>query len=206
MANQAQVNEELARLVKDTLKGKAISPGAASNSPAGRRSVAHKTSPAKGGTEVMRPPLRTYKRRRALTSSAIRDDPTYVPPVTPPSNDDTGSFYYTRSNKRGTTSAKKSSGTSRRGKRNLFPTNKGPPGIPPPDSSYLTSSPDRLRGYVDAMNFLQVRSRDTSRWVDEIGATLPSGITMTFRPTEDMNIVGLELAAAAYIFCPHLNQ
>ncbi|MED6225271.1 hypothetical protein PIB30_092110 [Stylosanthes scabra] len=29
---------------------------------------------------------------------------------------------------------------------------------------------------------------------------------MTFRPTEDMRIVGLDLAAAAYIFLPHMDQ
>ncbi|MED6164717.1 hypothetical protein PIB30_092824 [Stylosanthes scabra] len=157
---------------------------------------------------VKAPPItRTYQRRRGKSAMESTTDPTYVPESTPLSSLEQGTFHFTRSNKRSTPSSRrKRSETMSTGKRKLFPLNKGPPGIPPPDKSYITSSSDHCRYYAEQQNFLQTRSLDTSRWAKASGSTLPTSITMTFRPTEDMRIVGLDLAAAAYIFLPHMDQ
>ncbi|MED6169999.1 hypothetical protein PIB30_026455 [Stylosanthes scabra] len=108
-------------------------------------------------------------------------DPTYVPDSTHISSSEHGTFHFTRSNKRSTPSSRcQRSGTTSTGKHKMFPLNK-----------------DTLFGH---------KSLGKENRVYLVEGKLLSSITMTFIPTEDMQIVGLDLAAAAYVFLPHMNQ
>ncbi|QHN82986.1 Ulp1 protease family, carboxy-terminal domain protein [Arachis hypogaea] len=60
--------------------------------------------------------------------------------------------------------------------------------------------------YAEQQNFLQIRHVDRSQWGKEIGKNIPRGMPLTFFPTKDMKIVGLDLCVAAYIFNTKLDQ
>ncbi|MED6132607.1 hypothetical protein PIB30_020617 [Stylosanthes scabra] len=90
-------------------------------------------SPVVGSNFVAATPSR-------LRSAPAKDKgPPEAPSITRTSEN--GTFNFKRSNKKGTPSSRcKTYESVSTGKRKLFPLNKGPPGIPPPDRSYITSS------------------------------------------------------------------
>ncbi|MED6225270.1 hypothetical protein PIB30_092109 [Stylosanthes scabra] len=129
---------------------------AGNNSAAGATPSRQHDVSGKEKDAVKAPPItQSYHRRRGKSAMESTADPTYVPESTPLSSSEQGTFHFTRSNKRSTPSSRrKRSETMSTGKRKLFPLNKGPLGIPPPDKSYITSSSDRCRYYAEQQNFL----------------------------------------------------
>ncbi|MED6196127.1 hypothetical protein PIB30_044393 [Stylosanthes scabra] len=75
-------------------------------------------------------------------------------------------------------------------------------------SGYIISNEIPIRLYPELhQNFLQVRHVDNySKWAKEIGTFVPHNMTLTFYPTLDMHIEGIDLYAAAFIFNEHLDQ
>ncbi|MED6124060.1 hypothetical protein PIB30_055473 [Stylosanthes scabra] len=176
----------------DSTLGPVNSPIVDSSSPAAVQSGAKVASPSVPKGNPGRPPLKTYKRRRVTHKSDWKRDCV---------------FYFTRSNNRkGKLSLSKGSCSAKKGKRALFATHNKAVCIPPLEKDYVSSSSHRCWMYMESQNFLQVHRPDTSRWASEIGSDVPAGMPLTFTPTDDMQIVGLDLAAAAYVFKPQGDQ
>ncbi|XP_057723617.1 uncharacterized protein LOC130939535 [Arachis stenosperma] len=201
--NQKLLNEEYVELVKEMINQQALSPHIGSNSPKARKTTMTEGTIGKsGGT------LRTYKRKKNATPTTTGTDPDYLPIPTPPSSPEGSTFRLKRRNKQrrsGSTPAPK--GETPKGKRKLF--NSGSisrVGQSKGEKTHITSSSIPAVQYAEQQNFLQIRHVDRSQWGKEIGKNIPRGMPLTFFPTKDMKIVGLDLCVAAYIFNTKLDQ
>ncbi|XLR36131.1 hypothetical protein S83_064031 [Arachis hypogaea] len=100
-----------------------------------------------------------------------------------------------------------SKGETPKGRRKLFNTGSvSGVGQSKGEKTHITSSSIPAVQYVEQQNFLQIRHVDRSQWGKEIGKNIARGMSLTFFPTKDMKILGLDLCAAAYIFNTKLDQ
>ncbi|QHO24448.1 Ulp1 protease family, carboxy-terminal domain protein [Arachis hypogaea] len=74
------------------------------------------------------------------------------------------------------------------------------------EKTHISSSSIPTVQYAKQQNFLQIRHVDRSQWRKEIGKNISRGMPLTFFPTKDVKIVGLDLCVAAYIFNTKLDQ
>ncbi|QHO27711.1 hypothetical protein HN51_024657 [Arachis hypogaea] len=207
VANQGQFNESVMGMLKQALDPRVDSPVIGSNSPHAIQSNMKAFPKASITTNDAKRTTHAYKMRKTSTRTTSKEDPDYVPTATPLTSSDNGSFHFIRRHIRSKSSGKKGSrGILRKGKRILFDSSTDRNEGLNKDRSYVTTSTDRIMLTSDCPNFLQQRCIDPSPWENEIGPLVPEGMPMTFVPTNDMKILGVDLATAAYIFSPVMDQ
>ncbi|XLS75775.1 hypothetical protein HN51_032640 [Arachis hypogaea] len=207
VANQGQFNESVMGMLKQALDPRVDSSVIGSNSPHAMQSNMKAFPKASITTNDAKRTTHAYKMRKTSTRTTSREDPNYVPTATPLTSSDNGSFHFIRRHIRSKSSGKKGSrGILRKGKRILFDSSTDRNEGLNNDRSYVTTSTDRIMLTSDRPNFLQQRCIDPSPWANEIGPLVPEGMPMTFVPTNDMKILGVDLATAAYIFSPVMDQ
>ncbi|QHN96086.1 Putative ubiquitin-like-specific protease 1B [Arachis hypogaea] len=152
--------------------------------------------------------LRTYKQRKTRTKNNRNDDPDYDPKLNHITNSDDGSFKFSRGKGKKKVSFKTAmSKSSPRGRRNLFPASMSSRGCHGPKSSYVMNTTVKIaRARNLQQKFMLHRNLDSSFMAGDIGKTIPKGMPVSFQPTLDMEIEGLHLAIAAYIFNTKLDQ
>ncbi|KAL4299929.1 hypothetical protein AHAS_Ahas17G0150000 [Arachis hypogaea] len=201
--NQKLLNEEYVKLVKEMINQQSVSPHIGSNSPKVR-----KTTMTEGTIEKNGATLRTYKRKKNTTPTTIGIDPDYLPIPTPPSSPEGGTFRLKRRNKQrrsGSTPAPK--GETPKGKRKLF--NSGSifgVGQSKGEKTHITSSSIPAVQYAEHKTSCRFAMSIGASGGRRLGKNIPRGMSLTFFPTKDMKIVGLDLCAAAYIFNMELDQ
>ncbi|XP_057729401.1 uncharacterized protein LOC130944853 isoform X2 [Arachis stenosperma] len=88
-----------------------------------------------------------------------------------------------------------------RGRRNLFPASMISTGCDDPHSSYVTNTTVKIaRARALQQKFMQLRHLDSNFMAEDLGSKIPKGMPVSFQPTPDMEINGLHLATASYIF------
>ncbi|MED6111879.1 hypothetical protein PIB30_056364 [Stylosanthes scabra] len=193
-------------VLKDALKEKETSPIVGSNSAHGGYNPATQVT-----ASCTRRVTRSSKRANTTPTSDGSDDSDYLPIPTPPTSPEEATFVGKRSNTKSSRSSHPGEVQPRARNRRLFSGKQKEPdgkrlrrhGA----SRYLISSEIPVRLYPDLhLNFLQVQHIDNSQWVKEIGKVVPRGMALTFYPTRDMRIEGLDLCAAAFIFNNYLDQ
>ncbi|KAL4275242.1 hypothetical protein AHAS_Ahas20G0087600 [Arachis hypogaea] len=167
------------------------------------------------GTTITEPPnkkekprIRTYKRRNTRNKSNTNDDPDYLPKLNHISNLNNGLFKFSRSKGKPNISLKTATPKSGyRGMRNLFPTSMISPGCYGPTSSYVTNTTVKIaRARNLQQKFMLHRNLDSSFMAEDVGKIIPKGMPVSFQPNVDMEIEGLHLPTAAYIFNTTLDQ
>ncbi|KAL1335195.1 hypothetical protein AAHE18_11G230300 [Arachis hypogaea] len=74
-------------------------------------------------------------------------------------------------------------------------------GCDEPHCSCVTNTIVKIaRARVLQQKFMQLRHLDSNFMAENIGSKIPKGMLVSFQPTLDMEINGLHLANASYIF------
>ncbi|MED6124009.1 hypothetical protein PIB30_055022 [Stylosanthes scabra] len=188
---------------------KTCSPVIDSNSPHGVASR-HMARSSVARTSLRFPkPTKTYARRgkKAKQEKWVEHD--VVPPMTAMSSSDNGTFRFTRTNARGWGVRCGEVGSGSKVPAEDYPEWSGPEELKKnvTGTTCVTTSTHRLPFDYRHPNYLQQKDTDTSKWVDDISNVMPKALSMlvTFIPTLDMEIVGLHLALAAFIFNKSLD-
>ncbi|KAL4293481.1 hypothetical protein AHAS_Ahas18G0132400 [Arachis hypogaea] len=208
IAKQGQFNDDVLEMLQQAMSGKDGLPMVGSNSPY----IIWSRNRGTTTTEPLNKPdttgLRTYKQRKTRTKNNRNDDPDYDPKLNHITNSDDGSFKFSRGKGKKKVSFKTAmSKSSPRGRRNLFPASMSSRGCHGPKSSYVMNTTVKIaRARNLQQKFMLHRNLDSSFMAGDIGKTIPKGMPVSFQPTLDMEIEGLHLAIAAYIFNTKLDQ
>ncbi|MED6204250.1 hypothetical protein PIB30_007359 [Stylosanthes scabra] len=187
---QTTFYQEIMFLLKDALKEKHASPIVGNNSAHGGYNPSTETTPTSDASE----------------------DPNYLPIPTPPTSPEEATFIGKKSNTKSSRSSQPVGRQPPTRNRRLFAGKQkeadGKRLKRHGASRYLISSEIPIRLYPELhQNFLQVQHIDNySQWAKEIGKVVPRGMALTFHPTRDMRIEGIDLCAAAFIFNNYLDQ
>ncbi|MED6115091.1 hypothetical protein PIB30_086864, partial [Stylosanthes scabra] len=155
------------------------------------------------------PPTKTYAQRGKKLKQPKGAEPEFNPVANAISNSDNGTFQFTRTKARTRGVVGGDRGSGSRQEEAIDPEWSDPEDLKRnvKNTTYITTSTLRIPYDYGHPNYLQQQDTDTSKWADDIGAAIPKalGNIMTFLPTPDMNIVGLHLAIAAFVFNKSLD-